>query len=415
MSLAAAIAPLYRLRACAVSSVYKYYLFPVLPSTPAPRRRKWANPVLRHMKRLLFFSLLSSLFFLAAPLVHAQNDLEFEHDGLIREYNLYRPADLRPDAPLIFVLHGFSSSKEIAQDSLGFDALADRHGFAVCYPQGRRITLGPRHWNAGLTLSEVDDVGFLTDLAHHLQSEFNLNPDRTFACGFSNGGFMCYTLACEAPDVFRAIASVSGLMSGLTWETCDPARPVPVLQIHGLDDDFVPVDGSMAYPGGWGGAPRLDSIVSFWALLNNATLPELKLESAFAAATYFRNPLGGNEVWYFLISDLGHSWPTIDRTGIDAADVVWDFFDRYDPPSTSVLTSVDGPDLRVFPNPTASVVNIELNHPGLLEFRLTSLLGAPLLQGNLAADRTLLNLADLPHGVYFLHIGNTVRKILKTD
>lgn len=367
------------------------------------------------MKRLLFVPLLCSLLCFTAPSVHAQNDLEFEHDGLTREYNLYRPANLRPDAPLLFVLHGFSSSKENVQDSLGFDALADRFGFAVCYPQGRRITIGPRHWNSGLTLSEVDDVGFLTSLALHLQSEFNLNPDRTFACGFSNGGFMCYTLACEAPHVFRAIASVSGLMSGLTWETCDPARPVPVLQIHGLDDDFVPVDGTMAYPGGWGGAPRLDSIVSFWALLNNATSPEVKLESAFAAATYFRNPLGGNEVWYFLISDLGHSWPTPERTGIDAADVVWDFFDRYDPPSTSVLTSADSPDIHVFPNPASTFVNIRHSDPRLLDFRLTDMLGSPMFEGNLAADNTALDLSGLPRGVYFLHVGASVRKILKSD
>ena len=86
----------------------------------------------------------------------------------------------------------------------------------------------------------MDDIGFLSELAGHLQVEYDLNPDHTFVCGMSNGGFMSYTLACDRPDVFKAIASVTGTMSGFDWNNCDPDEPVPVLQIAGADDNIVP-------------------------------------------------------------------------------------------------------------------------------------------------------------------------------
>ena len=129
------------------------------------------------------------------------------------------------------------------------------NGFAVCYPQGEEDLEGIPHWNARLSISKTDDIGFLSALASHLQAQHSLNASKTFVCGISNGGFMSYTLVAERPDVFKAAASVIGTMSGHTWEHRNSIRPVPILQVSGLDDEVIPYNGSMSKAGGWGGAP----------------------------------------------------------------------------------------------------------------------------------------------------------------
>ncbi len=258
-------------------------------------------------------------------------NLTFEHAGLTRSYHLYTPDNLPANAPLIFVLHGYTSNNDKSYD-YGFNEIADTAGFAVCYPLGAKDDLVLfNHWNAKLNISSVNDIGFLTELAQYLQSEHGFNIDRTFCCGFSNGGFMSYTLGCESPNVFKAIAPVSGLMSGYTWDNRNIASAIPVLHIHGTDDGVIPTDGSMPTAGGWGGAPPVAEIVDYWADLNNCTAPETVIISANTTAHYHRNGTGGNEVWYYSITNHGHTWPgtLFDDTGIEACKVIWEFFSKF--------------------------------------------------------------------------------------
>lgn len=55
-------------------------------------------------------------------------------DGLERTYRLYLPEGVPDNAPLVFVLHGYGGNFNL--DRYGMNEAADRHGFAVCYPQG---------------------------------------------------------------------------------------------------------------------------------------------------------------------------------------------------------------------------------------------------------------------------------------
>ena len=178
------------------------------------------------------------------------NRLEaFTHGDQTRHYSLYKPEGLPDNAPLVFMLHGYQGLARLYQSSMGFDDVADEHGFAIVYPQGTYDDNFIPHWNAGLEISEVNDIGFLTELAKQLQIDHNFDPERTFTSGISNGGFMSYTLACESSDVFKGMASIIGTMSGHTWNNCTPENPMPVLQISGLIDTVVPMDGTMSTEG----------------------------------------------------------------------------------------------------------------------------------------------------------------------
>ncbi|MEM9001172.1 MAG: hypothetical protein AAGB24_12990 [Bacteroidota bacterium] len=106
--------------------------------------------------------------------------------------------------------------------------LAEEHGFVVVYPQGLDDNSGQTHCNANLTISNVDDVGFLSKLALHLHDTYKLNPEQTFISGFSNGRFMSYGMIVERPEVFKAGARILGTMGLETWNNRSLAKPISI-------------------------------------------------------------------------------------------------------------------------------------------------------------------------------------------
>lgn len=255
--------------------------------------------------------------------------LTFMHKTVERKYLFHLPKNLPDNAPLVFFLHGYRGDAREYMAELGMSRVADAHGFAVCYPQGAKDFEGTPHWNARLKISKTDDIGFLSELAAHLQARHKLNPNRTFVSGISNGGLMSYTLVAEKPEVFRAAASVIGTMSGYTWEHRDMIRPVPILQISGLDDEVIPYDGSMPPAGGWGGAPRQDVIIDFWSKLNQIKTAAVEELSSQTTAHYYKDGVSGNEVWHYKIKEFGHRIPGRREMGMDAVDVIWKFFSQF--------------------------------------------------------------------------------------
>ncbi|MGI9272766.1 MAG: alpha/beta hydrolase family esterase [Woeseiaceae bacterium] len=257
------------------------------------------------------------------------------HEGRIRQYTLYRPENLPADAPLVFMLHGFGSNAKTVVDGTGLNDVADRNEFAVVYPQGLRVKdvwdsdsayADSPFWNSNPEpTTPLDDLSFLSELAAHLQSQCGLGTQQRFIVGHSNGGAMSYTMACLAPDVFNAFASVAGPEE----IACEAPQSVPILHIHGVLDDVVPIDGSASEDSD---KPirSIQQSVEFWAAASNyETLSEDFIPPATTAFRY-SNSVDDTEVWYYRIEDWGHDWPRVaDNTGTDAAEAIWQFFSRY--------------------------------------------------------------------------------------
>ena len=265
-------------------------------------------------------------------------DFFFDHNGVNRLYTLYKPDNLKEKAPLVFVLHGYTSNSTNIMNYSKMNDIADQNGFMVCYPQGTtNIYTGQTHWNANLKeMSSVTDSEFLTDLAKKLQAEFNLSEKNTFACGMSNGGFMSFTLGCERSDTFKAIASITGTMSGYDWNNCNPNK-VPVLQISGTNDMVVPMDGSMSSNGGWGGAPKIQDIMNYWGNINECTqtqtqnLPDSnKTDNSYVSIEKKVDCFNNHQVWFYTVYGGAHTWPGAwGNMDINASEEIWDFFSRY--------------------------------------------------------------------------------------
>tara|TARA_B110000046_G_scaffold178284_1_gene206014 strand:- start:1479 stop:2201 length:723 start_codon:yes stop_codon:yes gene_type:complete len=198
----------------------------------------------------------------------------FFHAGQDRIYHYYQPLNLPKNSPLVFVLHGDNSNVKDFVNLFQMIDLAEEHSFVLVYPQGLKDDTLRTHWNPGLTLSDVDDVGFLSELALYLQKTYSLNPSKTFTSGYSNGGFMSYELIVRKPEIFKAAASILGTMSLETSNNRSLAQATPILQLSGKLDQIVPVNGLMGLYGGWGGAPKILDNMEYWAELNKYDVKE---------------------------------------------------------------------------------------------------------------------------------------------
>jgi polyhydroxybutyrate depolymerase len=157
--------------------------------------------------------------------------------------------------PLLVVLHGRGATGNVQLAYTGFGDLLDEMPLIIAAPDGTaQPSDGTSFWNATDACCDfegtgVDDSGYLSDLVAEISGVYNIDPDRVYLFGHSNGGYMSYRLACDHADQFAALASLAGATFVAPGD-CDPSEAVSVLQIHGDDDDTVLYPGvASIYPG----------------------------------------------------------------------------------------------------------------------------------------------------------------------
>ena len=264
---------------------------------------------------------------------------EFNDNGEIRDYYLYQPSSIQDNAPLVFVLHGLGGSAGGMIGYTGMNTVAEEYGFAVCYAQGISDQGGTNFWNVGYEMHQnqtVDDVAFLSSLANYLQDEYGFDSQNTFSTGFSNGGDMSYMLACQANDVFRAIAPVAGCMMEEIYNTCD-SSPIPVLEIHGTNDYVVPWEGDMENNLGWGASYGTQEGIDAWVGNNgcvnyeNYIMPNLDpTDGSYIINHRYFDCIENAEVWLYEVVGGGHDWPgSSGNMDIVSSQEIWSFFSQY--------------------------------------------------------------------------------------
>ena len=273
------------------------------------------------------------------------------HDGLEREYLVHVPKSYLRSKPMpvVFAFHGGGGHMEYQADeaTYGLVGKSEQAGFIAVFPNGySRMPDGKlATWNAGACCGDardrnVDDVGFVrrvhADVARHLE----VDRRRVFAVGMSNGGMMAYRLACEASDLFRAIAAVAGTDNTLQ---CTPSRPVPVLHIHAKDDTHVLFEGGAGAdafrdPSKVTQFTSVPATIAKWTQSNgcSAAPPRRVLERPDAWCEVHAPCRGDAQVQLCVTETGGHSWPgggavrgKTPSQALSANDVIWDFFARY--------------------------------------------------------------------------------------
>ena len=268
------------------------------------------------------------------PLVGlSQENFTFIHNGIERDYIIYSPDNLKDGAPLVFVGHGYGGNAQEMMNSCEMNSLADNEGFMVCYPEGTIDNNGNHFWNIGYNFHQnvtIDDVGYLVDLANFLQENYSLSSSHTFATGMSNGGELCYLLACEASTTFRAVASVAGGIwyNYLDQNPCQPKMPIPVFIKHGTNDNVTYYEGDIndTY---WGPYLSVDSVLSIHIsnlMLDNVaidTLENINNNQRVTIRYKYSSDANYKEVWLYKYLNGGHSWNSDDYS---IEEEIWGFF-----------------------------------------------------------------------------------------
>lgn len=254
------------------------------------------------------------------------------HDGLTREYILHVPDsyDGSTPVPLMMSFHGFGGSAISFKNTTNMSPIADSEGFILVYPQGASLN-GFSHWNAGLDTpenkSDVDDFGFVEALINKLSAEYNIDQNRIYACGFSNGAFFSYSLACYHSDLIAAIGSVSGSMIDETKVNCSPVHPTAMINLHGTYDFIVPYDG------GEGIEPIAD-VITYWTQFNNTdTVPSISSVESNGKTVerhLYSNGDNNTSVVHYKVIGGDHSWLDINYEGSNTSQLIWDFVSKYD-------------------------------------------------------------------------------------
>jgi polyhydroxybutyrate depolymerase len=246
--------------------------------------------------------------------------IALESEGQVRRAVLHLPNSARGRAlALVVAFHGWGSSGAQFERETGFDPLANRRGFAVLYPSS-----AGSQWQIS---GPPTDVAFTMRLLARVQALACIDRSRVYATGLSNGAGMVARLSCEASLPIAAAVPVAGYYSSRA--SCEPLRPVSLLEIHGTDDTVVPYHNMR----GDGGEDAL-SFAAAWAARDGCAPNPTKVLFAPHAALYRWNGCeDGVRVEQLTLYGVGHGLP--DAPGshirapgpptISAIGVVWSF------------------------------------------------------------------------------------------
>lgn len=309
------------------------------------------------MKKSIIISLILLCF---VPFLRAQINGNFIFDGISRSWIVYLPDSYTQgqSLPLLIALHGYTQNGQSMMQFSNFNSVADTGNFVVVYPDGV-----DNSWNVGFSGgSTADDVGFLSALIDTLHKYYNVDLNKVYATGFSNGGFMSYRLACEAGNWIAAIAPVSGTMTDASFNGCIPFRPIPVMHIHGTSDFVV------SYTGGFGNK-SVDQVIGYWTDYNTCpenpvieNLPDIVAEGSTVQRFTWSPCREGTMVVLLKVINGGHTWPgSTGTTGIGitnrdivASQEIWNFVKRFQLQSSTVINEIVTQDIVIYPNPAAN-------------------------------------------------------------
>lgn len=243
--------------------------------------------------------------------------LNFTNSGTARNAVVYVPAGVSKP-PVVYFVHGYGGNGAgFANDTKG-NTVADREKFIAVYPSA----VGGS-WN----MQDTSDYPFLEALLDTVDRRFKVNRDRVYCSGFSQGGFISNGVGYKHPEIFAAVAPVSGHIP--SFSTAAPLkRPVPIFTTFGTND--------------------ISDVASFmtdintWLKLNGCDMasrksqrpyPATNKKSQVARTTYTCSQ--GSEVVYDSVITGQHEWAMDTVNKVNTTEEVWAFFKRFTLSGTS--------------------------------------------------------------------------------
>ncbi|MDD4955674.1 MAG: PHB depolymerase family esterase [Candidatus Omnitrophica bacterium] len=283
-------------------------------------------------------------------------EFSLQHEGLSRIYKVHLPPnyDSKKAYPVVIYIHGGGGDMRAAYID-GLDKAADKLDFILVAPQGTgKLKLGHLRgvwnggkWETGECCGFADDVGFISKMIDELKAKYNVDSKMIYATGISNGGLMTNRIGCELSDKIAAIAPVAG---AAVESSCNPGRPMPVMDIHGTLDPANPSDGSEPR-----GIFAKDSnspfampykrmtpykVADAWRNIDKCSAKQtVTYEKGGAKCVSYNECAEGSEVVLCIVEGMGHTYPggaqylTEKIVGPVSRDIsfnqIWEFFKKH--------------------------------------------------------------------------------------
>ena len=347
-----------------------------------------------------------------------------QHDGLTREYSLYVPPsyDGTTNFPLLFNLHGGGGTNTAWQAASDMRPIADTADFILVYPQARPDPSDGNSFNwISKTPGTFDDVPFFSSMIDAIASNYQIDQNRIYACGYSLGGDMTFELGCKLNNRIAAIAPVARTMQANPSSFCSPVHPTGVLTILGTDDLVSPYNGIV-----FAGIEYYISAAathSYWATQNNCNPTATMTTVSPSVERYtWSTPSGCAYVEELKVLGGGHDWPgSFGNMTIDSDSEIWRFVSRYDINgligcSTTSINENNGQtdNFKVFPNPFKQELTIEVKSIQSKAFSIYNVIGELVISGKLNSQVNTIDLSSLAPNLYILNIENKSIRVIKT-
>lgn len=283
-------------------------------------------------------------------------DFSLAHGGLTRKYKAHIPTiyNNANKTPVVIYIHGGGGNSEGSKND-GLYPYSDKYGFILLSPAGTGVlrdkllvwNLGPYLINGNIQTHpnyasehNIDDVVFLSKMIDEAKTNFNVDENRIYVTGISQGGMMSYRLACELSDKIAAIAPVAPPAVPMN---CIPSKQVSLMHIHGTADPCAPFLGGMS-GGCLGTQPEpfqsAQEMVNRWLSINKCSSDSVAVYQKGNATCKSYNACADNsEVEFCTVEGMGHVWLSgwqylpVNKIGPVSYDIsfdqIWEFFKKH--------------------------------------------------------------------------------------
>ena len=250
---------------------------------------------------------------------------DLNHNGINRTYYVSYPNGPAEPSGLIINMHGFGGNASGQLSGTQMNSYAHPENIAVVYPQGLPSGIGSPSWNVGTfwDFNEQDDVGFISAMIDDIASNFDIDLNKVYACGFSNGGYMAYELACELSDKITAFGSVAGNFMLNSDQQCNYEREIPIIHFHGTNDPTVDYN-----PPSFDQALTVSESIDFWAEYNDFNLDFYEsLNTNVEIYTYYKD-FSLTQFVHYKVNGGQHEW-FWNNWGFNTSEELVNFFLQY--------------------------------------------------------------------------------------
>lgn len=350
------------------------------------------------------------------------------HQTYQRKFMVHFPPNFNTSTqrPLVLNLHGGSGNMVNAQGFSMLNPVSDQNNFIIAWPQGYGIAPPGFSWADGRNTTAdqagVDDIGFIDKLIDTLITRYNVDTNKIYICGFSNGGFMVQRLACQLSDRFAAMASLGSSMDTVLYQNCNPSKPIPMAIFNGTADPAMPYGGGpMQNPKVIPVVP-VDTTVQHWVKHNNCqtasplfNFPDTFTTDNSTAELYtFTNCDCNADVKFYKLINGGHTWPGVyvasqasvlgnTNRDLNASVELWNFFNAHNLCNTTVGIDEQSikPTVKIYPNPAKTELYLSISQTEINEISVSNLLGQVLIQ---TKNQNHIDISNLTNGIYIITI-----------